>query len=139
MESWEHFSHGSDVGVRGIGATLSKSFEMIGVALTSLMGDPSSIQPVESIEFDIQSESLDFLLYDWVNRLIYETVTRKILFSQFSLEIGLDQKSLHAKMMGEKINILKHRPGVEVKGATFTELKVTRSENLWICQCVVDV
>ena len=34
----------------------------------------------------------------------------------------------------------RHAPAVEVKGATFTELKVHRNEDgAWIAQCVVDV
>jgi SHS2 domain-containing protein len=29
--------------------------------------------------------------------------------------------------------------GVEVKGATYTELKVSRRDGSWIAECVVDV
>jgi SHS2 domain-containing protein len=47
---------------------------------------------------------------------------------------------LHAKAWGEVINEDKHELGVEVKGATCTELKVSQDkEGSWLAQCIVDV
>jgi len=41
---------------------------------------------------------------------------------------------------GEPIDVERHRPTVEIKGATFTELAVRRnSDGFWLAQCVVDV
>jgi SHS2 domain-containing protein len=41
---------------------------------------------------------------------------------------------------GEPIDVLRHQPATEVKGATFTELSVTQSlDGRWIAQCILDV
>jgi SHS2 domain-containing protein len=38
------------------------------------------------------------------------------------------------------VDIGRHKPAVEVKGATYTQLKVARDEaGAWMAQCVVDV
>ena len=38
------------------------------------------------------------------------------------------------------LEVARHHPAVEVKGATYTELSVKRDEEgRWIAQCVVDV
>jgi SHS2 domain-containing protein len=38
------------------------------------------------------------------------------------------------------VDVARHQPAVEIKGATYTELKVGRTDNgLWFAQCVVDV
>jgi SHS2 domain-containing protein len=38
------------------------------------------------------------------------------------------------------VDVARHQPAVEVKGATFTELKVRRTDQgEWLAQCVVDV
>lgn len=44
-----------------------------------------------------------------------------------------------ASLWGERVDPARHRPAVEVKGATYTELKVAREGELWVAQCVVDV
>ena len=75
---------------------------------------------------------------DWLNSLIYEMATRNMLFSRFNVTIEND--SLAATACGEYINVEKHQPAVEIKGATYTELKVIQQDNgLWLAQCVVDV
>ena len=35
---WEHFAHGADIGVRGIGPTKEAAFEQIALALTGVDG-----------------------------------------------------------------------------------------------------
>jgi SHS2 domain-containing protein len=64
--------------------------------------------------------------------------TRRMLFGRF--EVTLDGDTLHAKAWGEPVDIAKHQPAVEVKGATLTELQVRQGpDGTWIAQCVVDV
>ena len=41
---WEHFAHGADVGVRGVGATLNEAFEQAALALTAVVADPAHIE-----------------------------------------------------------------------------------------------
>ena len=40
---WEHFSHGSDIGVRGFGHPLEEAFEQAALALTAIVADISRI------------------------------------------------------------------------------------------------
>jgi SHS2 domain-containing protein len=72
-----------------------------------------------------------------LNALIYEMATRKMLFSKF--EVTLDHGNLEAKVYGEAIDIERHQPTVEIKGATYTELDVVRQAQQWVAQCVIDV
>ncbi len=52
----------------------------------------------------------------------------------------MEGTTLNPKALGEPVDAARHAPAVEVKGATFTELKVGRNEDgAWIAQCVVDV
>jgi SHS2 domain-containing protein len=47
---------------------------------------------------------------------------------------------LYAKAWGERIEVARHQPAVEVKGATLTELLVRQDQSGgWLAQCVVDV
>jgi SHS2 domain-containing protein len=78
------------------------------------------------------------LLAEWLNALIYQMATRRMLFARF--EVRFDGSSLSGKAWGEPVDVGRHSPAVEVKGATYTQLKVARDETgAWLAQCVVDV
>ena len=135
---WEHFSHGADVGVRGRGRTCAEAFEQAALAMTAAVADLDAITPTELVEVTCSAPDDEPLLVDWLNSIIYEMATRRMLFSRF--EVRIDNGALRGRAWGEHVNIEKHDPIVEVKGATYTSLYVGRSpDHEWIAQCVVDV
>jgi SHS2 domain-containing protein len=135
---WEHFPHEADIGVRGIGSTKEAAFEAAGQALTAVITDLASVSPVHAVQIACEAPDEELLLVDWLNALVYEMATRKLLFSRFT--VRLNDHSLHATAWGEPIDVARHQPAVEVKGATYTELSVKQDEQgRWIAQCVVDV
>jgi tRNA nucleotidyltransferase (CCA-adding enzyme) len=78
------------------------------------------------------------LLADWLNALVFEMATRKMLFSRF--EVHRSDNSCETKAWGEKVDVARHEPAVEVKGATYTSLQVQQDvDGAWLAQCVVDV
>ena len=135
---WEHFPHGADIGIRGIGATREEAFEQAALALTAVMTDPSSIEAKRTVEIAREAPDDELLLADWLNALIYEMVTQDMIFGRFS--VRLDGGRLAATAWGEPLDALRHHPSVEVKGATYTALSVARRDDgAWVAQCVVDV
>jgi SHS2 domain-containing protein len=138
MKRWEHFPHQADIGVRGIGATKEEAFEQAALALTAVIADPETIAPDAWIEVACEAPDDELLLVDWLNAIVYEMATRRMLFSRF--EVAIDGSKLKARIWGEPIDAAKHEPAVEVKGATCTELRVGEGQSsLWLAQCVVDV
>jgi SHS2 domain-containing protein len=136
--SWDHFVHGADIGVEGRGPTLAASFEQAALALTAVIADPALVEPGERIEIACEAPDPELLLADWLNALIYEMSTRRMLFGRFLLTIDGDR--LLGTAWGEVVDLGRHHPAVEVKGATYTELSVTRNEKgTWTARCVVDV
>ena len=137
-EHWEHFPHQADVGVRGLGATPELAFEQAALALTAVVTDPVAVIPGEVIELSCEAPDRELLLVDWLNALVYEMATCGMLFSRF--EVCLEGARLKAKAWGEALDITRHHPAVEVKGATYTALKVAQQpDGGWLAQCVVDV
>jgi len=135
---WEHFHHMADIGVRGFGATLAQAFEQAAMALTAVITDPAVVRPSQRIGVSCEGLEEDLLLYDWLNALVYEMATRRLLFSRFELEYS--EGRLDASVWGEPVDTARHQPAVEVKGATFTELAVRQDKDgCWRAQCVVDV
>jgi tRNA nucleotidyltransferase (CCA-adding enzyme) len=135
---WEHLPHGADIGVRGIGRSKAEAFEQAAVALTAVVTDPQSVSGKIPVEVECAAADDELLLVEWLNALIYEMATRKMLFAKFTVRIEGNQ--LVGKAWGEAIDLDKHDAAVEVKGATCTDLKVAQDETgSWRAQCVVDV
>ena len=134
---WEHFEHKADIGVRGYGSTMAEAFEQAALAMTSVITDLSLVEPLVSISIECRDDDDDALLFDWLNALIYEMATRKMLFCSY--EVTIADGRLDARVAGEAIDIDRHQPSGEVKGATYTELAVTKKDRHWLAQCVIDV
>jgi tRNA nucleotidyltransferase (CCA-adding enzyme) len=134
---WEHFEHGADVGVRGFGATKAEAFEQAALALTAAVADPTTVRPLERVALACEAPDDELLLAEWLNALVYEMSTRKMLFSRFA--VALDGTRLEAQAWGEPVDAARHQPAVEVKGATYTGLRVAPQNGGWVAQTVVDV
>ena len=135
---WEHFPHEADIGIRGVGDTLEQAFAQAAMALTAVITDPDRVAPRVTVEVRCENTDREMLLVDWLNALIYEMATRRMLFGDFSVIV--DGPRLRGQARGEAVNIEKHQPAAEVKGATYTALKVEHARKSgWTAQCVVDV
>jgi len=138
VPSWEHFAHEADMGIRGYGSTQQEAFEQAALALTGVITSPESVEPLQPVEVSCECEDRELLLVDWLNAVIYEMATRHMLFSRF--QASIEGAHLNGKLWGEPVEVVRHQPAVEVKGATFTCLRVAReTEGRWLAQCVVDV
>ena len=138
LKTWEHFEHGADIGVRGIAGDEAGAFVQAALALTAVITEPDSIKQTESVDIFCEAPDHELLLAEWLNALIFEMATRNMLFSRFELQLA--EKSLSATAWGETVDVKRHMPVVEVKGATYTSLKVEQTnDGRWLAQCVVDV
>ena len=137
QSGWEHFDHQADIGIRGFGGTTAEAFEQCALSMMALVTDPSQIGTGYEIDISCKESDPELLLVDWLNKVIFEMVTRKMIFGRF--EVSLKEGSLSGKAWGEPINVRRHQPAVEIKGATYTELALYQSAGRWIAQCVVDI
>ncbi len=136
-KSWEHFEHRADIGIRGYGASPAEAFEQCALAMMAIITDVSLIGTEKEVAIRCEESDPELLLVDWLNAIIYEMATRKMLFSRFA--VSINKGTLQGRLRGEPIDMARHHPAVEVKGATYTELALYESDQQWVAQCVVDV
>jgi SHS2 domain-containing protein len=134
---WEHYPHEADVGVRGRGATRAEAFAQAAIALTAAVTEVTCVAPRDAVEIRCAAPDDELLLVDWLNAVVYEMATRRMLFSRFEVDIA--GGGLAATAWGEPVDALRHHPAVEVKGATYTTLRVAREGDGWLAQTVIDV
>lgn len=135
---WEHFEHEADIGIRGIATTLEQAFEQAAIAMTAVVTDPNLVADTTAVSISCTAPDIELLLVSWINELVYEMAVHGLLFKRY--QVAIDNGKLSATAFGESVNRQKHQPAVEIKGATFTELRVyQQADDAWVAQCVVDV
>jgi SHS2 domain-containing protein len=137
-DHWEHFEHGADVGVRGFGLTKAAAFEQTALALVAVITDPDRVAIRDTVPITCEAPDDELLLAAWLNAIVSEMAVRRMLFGRF--HVDLQGGRLQASAGGEPMSIERHEPAVEVKGATYTTLKVAPTgDGGWMAQTVVDV
>jgi protein archease len=135
--AWEHFPHDADVGVRGFGATPAEALAQAALALTAVV-TTARVAPLSSVEVRCEAPDLELLFVDWLNAIIYEMAVRRMLFGRF--DVRIEGTRLQATLWGEAVDVARHAPACEPKGATYTALRVGKdADGLWSASCVVDV
>jgi SHS2 domain-containing protein len=135
---WEHFEHKADIGIRGVGRTPAEAFEQAALALTAVVAEPAAVQPLQPVSLQCAAPNVELLLVDWLNALLTEMAVRHMLFSRF--EVRIADNRLDGTAWGEALDPGRHRPSVEVKGASYAALRVrSAGDKLWTVECIVDV
>jgi SHS2 domain-containing protein len=133
---WEHFPHGADVGVRGFGETAARAFEQAAEALTAAVTH-AGVEARVPVLVRCEAADLELLLAEWLNAIIYEMAVRDMLFGRFVVRLA--DTRLEGTLWGEPVDVERHAPACEPKGATYTALKVAEEDGVWSAACVVDV
>ena len=117
--------------------TSAEAFEQAAVALTTIVTH-AEVKPLAAVEVTCEAPDLELLFVDWLNTVIYEMAVRKMLFARFAVTI--EGTRLKATLWGELVDVARHAPACEPKGATYTALRVAQeTDGVWSAGCVVDV
>ena len=116
---FELFPHDADMGVRGHGPTMAAAFEQAALALTRMVTE-ADVAAETAVEVTCRRSDSELLLLDWLDAIIYEMSVRKMLFGRFEVEISGEE--LNGTLWGESVDIARHAPACEPKGATLTAI-----------------
>lgn len=126
------------MGIRGFGQTREEAFAQAALAMTAIVTHPAKIESRKSVAIVCEEDDDEMLFWYWLSAVLYEMDTRRMLFGRFDVR-GVEG-GLQATAWGEEVDAARHQPAVEVKAATYADLKVERdSKGMWMAQCIVDV
>jgi len=121
------FEHTADLGLLIWADSEEGLFEEAGRALTSVVvPDARTIREEEEHDIDVPGTELDYLLFDWLNELLYHLGTSRLLFRSFKAARTDDGIRVHAA--GEPIDPRRHPLEHEVKAITYHGLTVIDRE-----------
>ena len=135
---YDYFDVTADIGFYAYGNSLEEAYENAGLAMFNVITDIKKVRKAESKEFEIVSEDLVSLLYDYLEELLFLQDTEFLFFSDFKVNIekidgddssDLENYKLTCLAFGEEINWDVHDQRSEVKAITFHKMDVVKEDD----------
>ncbi|MGQ0535189.1 MAG: archease, partial [Methanobacteriota archaeon] len=123
---FEILEHTADVGVRAWGPSLDEAFAEGARGLFSVIGRIDRVVPKGEIVVEVHGATLEELLYNFLDELLFAHSAEAVLFSEFEAKIDPQGPRVRAIARGEPLSIARHGPLSEVKAVTWHALEVHR-------------
>jgi SHS2 domain-containing protein len=134
----EVFEHTADLGLRVRASSLDELFAEAARALFSvIVEDPTRVQPRDRHAIDLTGDDPAYLLFDWLNELLFRFDSGHLLFSKF--EVQVRPNGLTATAWGEPLDPQRHPLDHEVKAITYHGLKLEQTPDGWLAEVIVDI
>jgi SHS2 domain-containing protein len=139
--SYHFLDHTGDVAVRLRAASLDALFADAARALTATLTETADIKPVVRLELSLEAASLDLLLVDWLNELVYRFDVDRLVVAHADTcvrEAG-DAWCVDATVSGEPLDEARHSVRALVKGVTYHQLSIGEANGTFEVTVVFDV
>ncbi len=137
MDMYEYFDVTADVGIIARGRALDELFVNSARAVFNVMANLDKIKPVKEVSFEINSNSIEELVLDYLTYLLALKDIHGMLFSEFKVEIDENNFKLRGIARGDEIKE-EHEIKTEVKAITYHLMEIKKNK-LWEVKFVVDV
>ena len=132
----------ADVAFEAWGATLEETFLAAADAtLNTMVAEIGTVAPRERRAFSLAADSLDLLLFDLLQELVYHKDADRLLLRVRDLRIEETGSGyrLHGDAVGETIDPGRHPLLSDVKAVTLHRLSVEKTPSGWRAVVVLDV
>jgi len=135
---YEVFEHTADLGLRMVAADLETLFADAARGLFSIIvANLDDVRPNRDISVRVTGNARDYLLFDWLNELLYVFETQRLVLAQFA--VRLTEDALEGTGRGEPLDLARHKMAHEVKAITYHGLSVEQTSSGWRAEVIVDI
>jgi SHS2 domain-containing protein len=135
---FELFDHTADLGLRIRAPDLNTLFQEAAMALfTAIVDDLTAVQDRERVTLELEADDCPYLLFDWLNELLYRFEAERLLFGHF--QVNVQGKRLRGVAGGEPFDAGRHSLSHEVKAITYHGLRVEKLGDGWLAELIVDI
>ncbi|OGP74685.1 MAG: hypothetical protein A2W09_08120 [Deltaproteobacteria bacterium RBG_16_50_11] len=138
MKRFEILDHTADIGLIVYGEELKALFENAGEAFFHLITDLRKVRQRIEKRIEIEGESLERLMVDWLNELLYLHEVEYLLFKGFNIE-SVGENGLRARVKGEPFQEGVHVIKTGVKAVTHHQIEVRKENGRWRAQIILDL
>ncbi len=144
--SYKFLEHTADILFQAKAETLGELFEQSALAVEESMIQLKQIRPKRKILIKGRNLKLEYLLFDFLNDLLFYKDSQQLLLSKFKcrIKVGKDEKKdrgyeLECTAYGEKLNPEKHEQKVDVKAITMHLFEIKKKGKSWMAQVLIDI
>ena len=134
----EFLEHTADIGIKIKAPTLEQLFILAAEGMFEIIIPNRKVNSLENIKVQVNAIDREELLINWLSELNYLFQTQQFLLNTVS-EIQVSDKSLSAKISGEKIDPARHPVETEIKAITFHKLYIRQEKTKWTAQVIFDI
>jgi SHS2 domain-containing protein len=123
------------------GKTVNEVFIEAAKAVSNTMvEDLEEIDQGSERRLQIRAPTIEDLLFEFLQELVYLKDAERMLFSGFkvNIELGPTEHYLDAEIRGEQIDVTKHRLSADVKAVTMHKFKLEKRGDTWTGMVILD-
>lgn len=131
----------ADVAFEATGKTMEEMFESAGLATMQVMAELKGVRRDVKKDILTMADSIEMLLKKFLDELIYIKDAELLLFSKFDAKITKVKGGykIHVTALGEKLDMERHKLGVDVKATTMHMFEVKQEKGLWKARVILDI
>jgi len=140
MEQYKILDHTADAKFQAFGKDLNEVFKNAAIGMFSIIIDSKEVKPKKTFNFEIDSEDLQSLLYDFLEKFIVLMDTEDFLLSELEVEIeklAADFFKLNCTAKGDSSK--NYKTNGDIKAVTYHDMFVKKEKGLWTIQAVLDI
>jgi SHS2 domain-containing protein len=138
-ERFEFFDHTADIGVHVYGNSLAELFKNSAHATFEAVGRLYKTDSNLQKSVELEAESAEDLLHDWLADLLYEIEANHVLYDNFEIH-ELTPHRLKATLRGGAIDFTRSQTNEEIKAVTYHQLHVeSQLDGSWRATVIFDV
>ncbi|MEW6100787.1 MAG: archease [Candidatus Omnitrophota bacterium] len=136
-KSYEIIEHTADIGIRVRGKDFKELLERAALAMFDIIAKKKKVPTsTEQANIELKAQNRDELFVNWLNELLSLSATKEIIFTDFKFS-KLTENELEVIAQGESNN--NYRVNVEIKAATYHQLKIEETKQGWLAEVIFDV
>ena len=130
----------ADIAYEAYGENLNELFENAAFAIFEISANLKTIDAKEKIEFELENEKIDNLLYDFLSEILFLKDAKYMVFKKVKVLIKENKKyKLRTVLKGDTINPQKQQLENDIKAVTMHMFEVKKEKNTWKATVVVDI
>ncbi len=134
--SYEELDHTADIRLRVKSPTPESLFAETAIAMMEIIYGESRPGEVERT-IELEAGNTENLLLDFLSEVIFLSEVEYLVFS--SATVHITGNSLRALLAGEPFDPERHRGGTEIKGVSYSGLRIVKEDEGYVLDILFDV
>jgi SHS2 domain-containing protein len=131
--SYKFLDHATDAIIEVTAKDLREAFLVTANAVINITLDQDKVEEKEQIEFTANGKDLRYLLFSWLEELIFVLITKGFAMKRIELEIQENNGyQVFARAYGETLDFFKHNFKVEIKAPTFYDMEIRQNDKVYM-------